>query len=244
MRREWVLNFGSLSLRGIGQESKSSSSALNQEWLWGCACECSIHVSVCECVHQRERKRRDWNSTPLSLASGQQKKRMGWVRMCGLLLNLPFCPSTHQPSMPCIQPELDLHTTSAFFTLLSTCMLLTDRDKAQNTHQTTRTAAIIDMNMWKKLIRAVIKLECTADAPLWRALQQTGNFPLYPCCPVTQPVTMEMSSASVSHDVVHTLQHKAADAGTSWQSPLLCNQKHIFKQSTWAVKELESVDPI
>lgn len=145
---------------------------MNQECMWGCACECRM----CVCVHHRERKRRDWNLTPLSPASGQQEKQIGWVRMCVLLLKRLIC-STHQPSMPCIQPELNLHTTSALFNLLPTCMLLTGCDKnCQNSchHRN------IFANLWQMFTCAAIAPECTVDAPLWGALQQTSNSPLRP----------------------------------------------------------------
>lgn len=71
--------------------------------------DCEVVHVVCVVVrHQGEREENEtWPA--LSLASGPQEERMGWVRMCGLVLKLPFClfhtPTQHALHATCAQHQ-------------------------------------------------------------------------------------------------------------------------------------------
>lgn len=104
-----------------------SRKAFNQD-----LCSCA-RVSVWERVHQRERERQKDKRLKLDpivtcLWTTGETDRLS-QNVC--LLKLPFCPSTHQPRMACTQPELNLRTTSALLTMLSTCIFLTDCENAK-----------------------------------------------------------------------------------------------------------------
>lgn len=106
---------------------------LNERWLLAinsssCLCYCGMWM-LCVCTSQKEKSLKlDPTITWFQASSGgenPQKTWMGWVRMCSLLLKLLLCPSTIKPSMPCIQAEPNLHTTSALLLFTRTLLNVT-----------------------------------------------------------------------------------------------------------------------
>lgn len=81
---------------------------------------------------------------------------------------VPFCPR-----------ELNLHATSALSTLLPARTRYRPTDKKINiSNCTERLPSEIHFTVCDKHTVALLDLHCTVDAPHWRALQQTGSFPL------------------------------------------------------------------
>lgn len=144
---------------------------------------------VCTSERERERQRRDWNLTPLSLASGQQEKRMGWVRICcwSCCSVFPYNPSLNYTQPQLFSPCCCLHA----------CYWLTVTKHTNHPPPPTSNCqnSCHHRSLHMRRHRTGVYCRCT---PL-EGFAANWQFSIASLltCPVTQPVTMEMSSASL-----------------------------------------------